>query len=364
MPRHGQERVAARPLKIVHVGDFFFSLKKNAPSQFSVGGKLSHGLIRNGHHVIDVSYRDIARAGGWFGSRKLGRRYLWRALKAFLALSAPDLLLLGHGYMIPPAVIAEIRRQQPGMLIVQWNIDALFVPDNARDFAARHQVVDASFISTAGSVVRECVGEEGRVYFLPNPVDASIERGRAFANQFLKADLFYSCGNPARERLICGQSWEMNRFCQMLEGTLPPTMRYAYAGVRGQPYVNGPFYAALLEQSAMGLNISRRADYYLYSSDRLAQMIGNGQLVVMERQTGYDRLFSDQEMGFFNTLEELSEMLRFFHHHPKARQAVARAGWQRYHQLFNERAVANYLIGQTLGTLLEDEHRWRHIAAI
>ncbi|PHI95453.1 hypothetical protein BG621_06780 [Parasaccharibacter apium] len=351
-------------MKIVHVGDFFFSLKRNAPSQFSVGGKLSHGLVRNGHHVIDLSYRDVARAGGWFGSRKLGRRYLWRALKEFLALSAPDLLLLGHGYMIPPAVIAEIRRQQPGMLIVQWNIDALFVPDNVRDFAARHQVVDASFISTAGPIVREIIGEGGRVYFLPNPVDASVERGQAFARQNIEADLFYSCGNPARERLICGQSWEMNQFCQMLEGTLPPTMRYAYAGVRGQPYVSGPAYAALLEQSAMGLNISRRADYHLYSSDRLAQMLGNGQLVFMERQTGYDCLFSEREMGFFSTIDELSEAICFFHQHPKSRQDVARAGWQRYHQLFNERAVADYLIGQTFGTLSDDDHTWRQFTAI
>ncbi len=364
MPRHGQQWEAARSLKIVHVGDFFFSLKRNAPSQFSVGGKLSHGLVRNGHHVIDLSYRDVARAGGWFGSRKLGRRYLWRALKEFLALSAPDLLLLGHGYMIPPAVIAEIRRQQPGMLIVQWNIDALFVPDNVRDFAARHQVVDASFISTAGPIVREIIGEGGRVYFLPNPVDASVERGQAFARQNIEADLFYSCGNPARERLICGQSWEMNQFCQMLEGTLPPTMRYAYAGVRGQPYVSGPAYAALLEQSAMGLNISRRADYHLYSSDRLAQMVGNGQLVFMERQTGYDCLFSEREMGFFSTIDELSEAICFFHQHPKSRQDVARAGWQRYHQLFNERAVADYLIGQTFGTLSDDDHTWRQFTAI
>lgn len=349
-------------LKIVHVGDFFFSLKKRAPSQFSVGGKLSHGLIRNGHHVIDVSYRDVARAGGWFGSRKWGRRYLIRALKEFISASAPDLLLLGHGYMIPPFVIEEIRRQQPGMLVAQWNIDALFVEDNARDFAARHHVVDASFISTAGAAARKLVGPNGFVGFLPNPVDHTVERGRNFEYASLPYDVFYSCGNPARLRCVCGREWEMNDFCSTLEERLPQAVSFAYAGVRGRSYLSGPAYRNVLESSAMGLNISRRADHFLYSSDRLAQMVGNGQLVLMERKSGYDALFSENEMFFFESFEELTEGIRYFHTRPKIRQAVARAGWMRYHELFNEQAVADYMLRSILGTLREEDYPWRHIA--
>ncbi|MCK8636963.1 glycosyltransferase family 1 protein [Parasaccharibacter sp. TMW2.1882] len=358
---HGGEWQTAHPLKIVHVGDFFFSLKKKAPTQFSVGGKLSNGLIRNGHHVINFPYRDVARSGGWFGSRKMGRHHLFRALKEFVAFSAPDILLLGHGYMIPPFVIEELRQQQPGMTVVQWNVDALFVESNAKDFAARHQVVDASFISTAGPVVRQVVGERGHVGYLPNPVDRSVERGQAFALSYPEADVFYSCGNPARLRTICGRDWNMEEFCETLEERLPPSVRFAYAGVRRQPYVSGAAYSLLLEQTAMGLNISRRADYYLYSSDRLAQMIGNGQLVFMERQTGFDRIFSDQEMAFFSSLDELVELVSQYHKAPTLRKDAARAGWQRYHALFNECAVADYIIGQTLGTLPEEAHAWRHL---
>lgn len=156
----------------------------------------------------------------------------------------------------------------------------------------------------------------------------------------------------------------MDDFCELLEERLPPSVRFAYAGVRGQPYVSGAAYATLLEQAAMGLNISRRADYYLYSSDRLAQMIGNGQLVFMERQTGYDSLFSDQEMTFFSSLDELVELIGQYHKAPQARREVARAGWQRYHALFNECAVADYIVGQTLGTLPEDVHSWRYLTGL
>ena len=36
-------------------------------------------------------------------------------------------------------------------------------------------------------------------------------------------------------------------------------------------------------------------------------MSGNGQAVLIARATGYDSLFSDQEMVFFDSLEELTE---------------------------------------------------------
>lgn len=338
-----------RSLKIVHVGDFFFSLKKRAPSQFSVGGKLTNGLIRNGHHVINFSYRDVARASGWFRSRRWGRGHLCRALKEFMLSCRPDILLLGHGYMIPPDVIADIKQALPGLVVIQWNIDALFVEENARDFAARHEVVDASFISTAGPMVRQLIGPKGKAGFLPNPVDWSVERGRAHEKRELEADVFYACGNPARQRIVCGTSWEMNAFCHMLEEHAPETIRFSYAGVRGQPYCSGADYAERLGNAAMGLNISRRADYPLYSSDRLAHMIGSGQLILIERKTGYDQFFADDEMAFFSSISELVDHIDFYHHDTKERQRVARAGWRRYHELFNERRIADYIIHHALG---------------
>lgn len=314
-----------------------------------MGGKLTNGLIRNGHHVINFSYRDVARAGGWFGSRRWGKTYLFGALKEFMLSCRPDILLLGHGYMITPDVIADIRQALPGLVVIQWNSDALFVEENAKDFAARHAVVDASFISTSGPMVRELIGSKGQAGFLPNPVDWSVERGKVHERREVAADVFYACGNPARKRVICGEAWEMNSFCHTLEERLPSSVTFSYAGVCGQPYCSGADYAELLENAAMGLNISRRADYPLYSSDRLAHMIGSGQLILMERKTGYDQFFADNEMAFFSSVNELVDHIDVYHHHPTERQRVAKAGWQRYHHLFNERRVADYIIHHALG---------------
>ncbi|UMM63470.1 glycosyltransferase [Aristophania vespae] len=346
-------------LKILHVGDFFHSLKKRSVSQLSVGGKLSNGLIRNGHHVINFSYRDISRAKGFFNSHYLGRHAMWRALKNSIKSFSPDILILGHGYSIPPEIITDVKDKNPGIIIIQWNIDALFVEQNLKNIKERHQVVDASFISTAGKQLRLLLGDRGIIGFLPNPVDMSVERGRNFSVNALPYDIFYSCGNPDRLRDICGKKWQMDDFCSALEKELPQKTKFAYAGVKGHPYKSGVSYTHLLENSAIGLNISRKADHYLYSSDRLAHMIGNGQLVAIERQVGYDQIFSDDEMIFFNSFDELIDKLKFYTNHTEVRQKCARKGWEHYSQIFNERNVADYMIRETLGLLRDDEYLWR-----
>lgn len=345
-------------LKILHVGDFFSSSKMRAPGLYSVGGKLSNGFIRNGHYVLDFAYRDVARRHGLFNSRSLGKRVMWRVLKETVEAFRPDVLVIGHGYMIPPDVIAEIRHDYPAMKAIQWNIDALFVEQNRKDIIERHKVVDATFVSTAESELCKFLDQTKVIGFLPNPVDSSVERGRCFQFECLAYDVFYSCGNPDRQRDICGRAWQMDEFCIELEHALPHNTRFAYAGVRQRPYMSGNSYAKLLEQSAIGLNISRKSDFHLYSSDRLAQLIGNGLLVAMERRVGYDRFFSEDEMIFFSSFNELCERVTYYINHPQERQKSAYKGWKHYSSLFNETRVADYLLRKTFNKLGKDEYPW------
>ena len=91
---------------------------------------------------------------------------------------------------------------------------------------------------------------------------------------------------------------------------LVPGVRPRFAGLCGAPHLAGAPYQVALGECAMGLNASRRNDLPLYSSDRLAQMVGSGQLALVDRATGYDSLFSESEMGFFASLDELASLLR------------------------------------------------------
>jgi hypothetical protein len=329
---------------VVHVSLFPTGANKKSGFQHGVALKLTNGLIRTGNLVLPFSDRDVARALGFLGHRKFGRTKANEALRAFCRQHEPDLLLLGHADSILPETIAAIRADLPRMRVVQWNVDPLFDVDNVTRLRAKFPVVDATLISTAGDDLKPLRHPGMRLGFLPNPVDASIERGMNHLRADLPYDLFYVCGQPPLPpRRICGKDWDMDAFIPHLLQQVPGA-RPLLAGVMGQSPLQGARYQQALESAAIGLNISRRVEGLLYSSDRLAQMIGNGQAVAIERATGYDRLFTDNQMLFFDSIDGLAAGLRRLIHDPAERQAVAEAGRARYFALFDEQIVARYIL--------------------
>ncbi len=330
-------------LTIVNVGDFPTGLRANV--QYSIQIKLSNGFTRLGHLVLNFADRDMARAQSWFKNRKLGRRAVNATLIEFCRHHRPDLMFLGHADMINPQTLAIIRESLPHLRIAQWNADPLFEPDNIRRIRAKLDQVDATFITTAGEpLARMREGGRYAMSFMPNPVDPSIERGRADLVRDLPYDLFYACGNPRVPlRTICGTAWDMDRFITSLAAHLPQ-LRMKLAGLQGMPHLKSTDYMKNVAASAIGLNISRRADHFLYSSDRIAQLAGNGTLVAIERQTGYDTYFEEDEMLFFASQEELEEKLARLKAEPATRMRMATAGRARYFARFNERAVAAHMI--------------------
>lgn len=338
---------------VVHASSFTIGAKGG--NQHNTAIKLSNGLIRNGHLVLNFSERDVARAGSVLGHRKFARAAVNRALRDYCRIHQPALLLLGHADMIEPATVTAIRDDVPGIRVLQWYVDALFVPAHLPRFEAKADVVDATLISTGLAGLDPLRRPGRRLGFLPNPVDPSIERGQNHLRRDLSYDLFFACGD--RIRTICGEEREMGAFMTALLRDVPGATALL-PGLLGNPLIYGATYQQALESAAIGLNFSRRADWPLYSSDRLAQMIGNGMAIAMERSTGYDALFGEDEMLFFSSVEELIDRLRLAVAHPERRQALAAAGYARYYRLFNERVVARYLLDFAFGAANATDYGW------
>jgi hypothetical protein len=246
------------------------------------------------------------------------------------------------------------------MRVVQWNVDPIFEPGNVARLRRKLDVVDATLVSTAGEALAPLARRGMLLGFLPNPVDFSIESGAAHLAADLPYDVFYACGNPRRpQRRLFGRDWNMDEFFREFANRAPDLRFFlpgVFRGAEGQ--VAGWRYQMALEQCAMGLNASRRTDVQLYSSDRLAQMIGNGLLILMDRAAGYDRLFEPHEMAFYATFDELVAMARRMAAEPAERMAMAAAGRARYHTLFNETLVARYVIDVAFGTLHQGAYEW------
>lgn len=341
---------------VVHAANF--GVRPKGAFQNNVERKLTNGLIRNGHQVIAFSDRDVAMAGSPFGpTRAGGRGYANRALAELCAAIEPDVLILGQTDVIRPPTVADLRQRLPHLRVLQWSVDALFEPGNIERLTRNLPVVDVTLVTTAGEALRPLIRPGKTVGFLPNPVDFSIETGANHLRAELTFDLFYACGDPADTREVGGQAWNMDDFARALATALP-NLRPKWVGLMGQPTLGGAAYQRAIESAAIGLNVSRRTGQLLYSSDRLAHIAGNGLAVLIERSSGYDTLFTDDQMAFFSTFEELVGQADRLSKDPARRMAVAAAGRDRYHELFNEQRVAAYVLQAVLGEVDPAAYPW------
>ena len=125
-------------------------------------------------------------------------------------------------------------------------------------------------------------------------------------------------------------------------------------GLRGDAYYD------VLCNSKCGLNLSRKADkdnpivqefLKAYSSDRIAQYMGNGFLTFCEDIFFLDCLFNEDEFVTFRGFEDLQNKVEYYLTHEKRLREVARNGWKKSHDLYNEKAVSSFILQATFGDI-------------
>ena len=341
--------------RIIHASNF--GRKAKGAFQHGVEFKLSNGLVRNGHAVSNFSDRDVARAGTLLGHLPAGARAANRAFLDFCLAVGPDLIVLGHADLITAETLRKIRDQLPKVRVIQYDVDWLMEERNIRDILAKVDVVDATLATTAGETLKRIFVPGKKLGFMPNPVDFSIETGRNHERRDLPFDLFYACGNENSVRRLCGQETTAKAVLAAIEARIPG-IRIVSPGGRGEPTLVGAKYQHALESAAVGLNLSRRNDIYLYTSDRLAHMAGNGLAVMLEMANGYQEFLPEGDFVYFGDFDEMIEKLRRLIAEPNYRQRVAAAGRRRYHDLFNEQAVARYLVDVAFDRLDPAAYPW------
>lgn len=324
-------------LRVVHAANYQFD--KDGSVFFNTDQKFHQGLVQNGCFVYPFSINDRARMLSLFGTKTLGKGPACRALIKTCRNIRPDVLLLGHAQYVSRDILLAIRNEVPEIRIALWYIDPLWVLKHIQHLHARVDALDAVFATTAGELLQSLARPGCPAGFIPNPVEGSIERLRTFENPDPRYDVvFFGSDKRAPER---------RQMLQELVNRLP-NVRMGLFGSLGHDFIFGHEKEQVLAQSRMALNLSRKSDVALYSSDRIAQLTGNGLATLTPTGSGIEELYSTDEVAYFEDVPHLIERLQELKKDDARTIRIAQAGWQRSHENYSAANIARFMLSLTL----------------
>jgi hypothetical protein len=334
-------------MRILNVGDFNWMTGRERDTAnvdlFAIRQKLSRAAIRAGHMVVEFSDRAVSRTSAPLRLRGLGVKASNQAFLNMVEEVRPELILLNFADDIANDSLQAARRLSPGVTIVDINIDPLPDPKTRSRLELRRGAVDALFVTTAGEGLRGLAGAGAFAAFMPNPVDAAVETGRAFETSAPTVDLIFPAGDDSL-RQIGGERVRPSEAVARLSAGLPG-LRLATPGL-GQPKLRGQAYFEALNGARLGWALSRHNDQPLYASDRMAHMLGSGLATLLDRRTGFERFYAEDEAVFYDGLDDLVGRVRTLLADDGLRREIARRGWTRTWAVFEAGRVFDYLMQQ------------------
>lgn len=334
-------------MKILHAASYSFT--RNGSEYFNCEYKFHNGFAQAGHYVYPFSINDCARNSNLLRTKALGKAAANRGLIECCRNIEPDFLVLGHAQYITPETLKTLRAKHPAMKIACWYVDPIYPPHPFEHLLEKIPYLDALFITTAGELLIPFKNSGCRVAFIPNPADINIECWKVDEQTETQYDFVYIGSDKNRP--------ERQAFLAELEN-LTGGLRTGFAACLGRPPVWGAQKDAMLKGALTALNLSDRNDVFLYSSDRIVQLAGNGICTFSAAATGLDALYeSGKEMVFFDNVKDLTEKIRHYAAHPDEARAIGHSGRVKTHAAYSGLAVADFMCAFTF-----DEPRWKKFA--
>ena len=318
----------------------------------SLGKKFTNGFIRNNHDVLEISDRDFIKNRRSIFNIKSNRELFQRHLIESFKNYNPDLLFFGHTSNIDTSTLDELKSINKNIIISQWNEDPLmpnlkFAKKNLENIKPYVSLVDHNFITTDPSILKNKFKSKNFNFFFV-PVDRNIECFEVY-NLQSKNDIFYAMSHGVNRGVLkTGFEDSRIKFLEKLTKKIPD-IKHDFRGFKNkQPIWGNDFYNALID-SKMGLNLSRGIPTKYYSSNRIASIIGNGLLTFIDKKTQLNDFFNNNEVIFYNDINDLASKIKFYSKNDKVRIKIAKQGKAKYFKLFNGNKISKYIIDISLG---------------
>ena len=345
-----------KPLKIIHITNF--NRRFNGRLQYNTGRRLNNGFVKLGHNVLTLSDRDIIHE-----NKNLldltGKNYLESKIIENTKYFKADCLILGHADAVSLETLVTIKEKNKNLKICQWFLDPLGRrgPDylkNNRRIADKSNIMDATFLTSCPSVLASKIDNS---YFIPNPADESFEILNNYEKK-CKNDVFFAMSHGVHRGLLKkGKFDDRENFINKLKKKNKNIIFDIYGMNKIQP-VWGDAFINAISNSNMAINLSRGDPVKYYSSDRIAQLMGNGVLTFIDKRTFFNDFFSKDEMIFYNNLDDLSYKLNKYKKDFKTAKRIAKRGKEKYFKNFNSTIVADFILSKTLDFKSKNKFIW------
>jgi glycosyltransferase involved in cell wall biosynthesis len=318
----------------------------------SLGKKFTNGFIRNNHDVLEISDRDYVKNNRTMFNFEANKKNFQNHLIEVFKNYNPDLFFFGHSNNIEVSTIEELRNINKNLIISYWNEDPLmpdleFSKKNIENISPYIPLVDHNFITTDPSILKDKFKKQKFNFFFV-PVDQNIECFNVY-NLDAKNDIFYAMSHGVN-RGVLKEGFEDDRikFLNRLLNKIP-NIKYDFRGFRDIQPIWGNDFNNVLIKSKMGLNLSRGNPTKYYSSNRIASILGNGLLTFVDKRTKLNDFFNENEVIFYNNVDDLASKIKFYAKNDKLRKKIAKNGKKKYFKLFNGNKVSKYIVDISLG---------------
>jgi glycosyltransferase involved in cell wall biosynthesis len=341
-------------LKIMHITNFNYRF--DGRLHYNTGRRINNGFVRLGHNVLTVSDRDILNQRKKI-SDPMGFSSLQNAVLTNYNNFKPDLVILGHADSVSGESIKYFKDN--GSKVSQWFLDPVskFGPDyynNKRRILIKSNLVDATFLTTDPKSIDFDIKNS---HYIPNPCDYSFETLHNY-NTKCENDVFFAMSHGVhRGGLKTGKIDDREVFIKQLIKKNKSISFDIYGMNNSQP-IWAENFLQKVSNSSMGLNLSRGKPIRYYSSDRIAQLVGNGLLTFIDERTFLNDLFSDKEIIFYKNLDDLSYKINKYKKDETSRKKIAKNGKKFYFKYFNSSLVAEFIIKKTLDIKSSKKFLW------
>ena len=334
-----------KKLKILHITNF--NERHNGRLFYNTGRRINNGFIRLGHSVLEFSDRDIVSYYRSFkdfnGSKKLNNK-LVEVISNYL----PDLIVLGHADLINYKTLNYIKKNYPDIKMCQWFLDRMDSEwsNNLLRFKDKMSLLDASFCTTEPKLLK-IKTIKSNIYFMPNPVDPSFETlNNAKENSFAN-DVFFAISHGVHRGVLKKGKFDKREiFINKLREKIP-NIKFDLYGMRSSQPIWADDFLNALSKSKIGLNLSQGKTIKYYSSDRFAQLIGNGLLVMVDKKTKFNNFLSNKEVVYYKSINDLAKKIYFYSTNNEKRKKIAANGRRKYFKYFNSKIISDYIICKT-----------------